>query len=77
MGRIHPQAVGPHSAGRFQIRVSLESYADLVPWLMLNRGPFGVLVHPETGDDLADHTDHALLLGPALPLRLDRFREAL
>jgi len=30
------------------------------PWLMLDRGPLGVLVHPETGDNLADHRDQAI-----------------
>jgi aromatic ring-cleaving dioxygenase len=38
---------------------------------MLNRGPLDVLVHPETGDDLADHRDHAMWLGDRLPLRLE------
>jgi DOPA 4,5-dioxygenase len=35
---------------------------------MLNRGDLTVLVHPETGDQVADHTAHALWLGPPLPL---------
>jgi DOPA 4,5-dioxygenase len=30
-----------------------------------------VLVHPESGDEVADHTAHALWLGNRLPLRLD------
>jgi hypothetical protein len=38
---------------------------------LLNRGPLDVLVHPETGDDLADHRDRAMWLGDRLPLRLE------
>src|SRR5215207_8429945 len=38
-------------------------FARLLPWLMLNRDPLDVFVHPETGDDLADHRDHAMWLG--------------
>ncbi len=37
---------------------------------MLNRGGLTILVHPETGDDLADHSDHAVWLGPSLTLDL-------
>ena len=40
---------------------------------MLNRGGLDVLLHPETGDDLADHTAHAVWLGEKLPLRLEPF----
>lgn len=30
------------------------------------------LLHPETGDDLLDHTAHAVWFGPPRELRLDR-----
>jgi DOPA 4,5-dioxygenase len=42
---------------------------------MLNRGGLAVLVHPETGDDYADHAENALWLGAKLPLRLDFLRQ--
>ena len=43
---------------------------------METRTPDGldVLVHPETGDDVADHTDHAIWLGARLPLDVDSLR---
>ena len=50
--------------------------ASFLPWLMLNRDGLTILVHPETGDDLADHTDHAAWLGGILRLRLGVFRSA-
>ena len=40
---------------------------------MLNRDGLTVFVHPGTGDDLADHRDHALWLGEKLELNLKRF----
>jgi DOPA 4,5-dioxygenase len=40
---------------------------------MLNRDDLVVLLHPETGDDLADHTAHAAWFGAVLPLRLESF----
>jgi aromatic ring-cleaving dioxygenase len=42
---------------------------------MLNRDGLVVLVHPETGNDLIDHTTHAAWLGPPLPLRLGVFEK--
>ena len=49
-----------------QVAFEPSQFARFVPWLMLNRGELAVLVHPETGDDLADHTSHALWLGEVL-----------
>lgn len=70
LGRWHDQPVGPHSRGMYQVLFAADQFDRIVPWLMLNRRGLDVLVHPETGDDLADHTRHALWLGQPLPLRL-------
>ena len=67
----HDALVGPHIRSMYQVAFAPAEFARLVPWLMLNRGPLDVLVHPETGDDLADHRDHAAWLGERLPLRLE------
>lgn len=71
LGRWHDAPIGPHSRGMYQARFAAAAFARIVPWLMLNRRGLDVLVHPETGDDLADHTGHALWLGDRLPLRLE------
>ena len=39
----------------------------------LNRGDLTVFVHPNTGQDLEDHRDHAIWLGQQVPLVLDIF----
>jgi aromatic ring-cleaving dioxygenase len=73
IGRWHDELVGPHPQAMYQIAFPSEMLADFVPWLMLNRDGLTVLLHPETGDDLTDHTAHAAWFGAVLPLRLEAF----
>lgn len=75
LGRWHDQPVGPHTRAMYQVLFAADQFGAVVPWLMLNRRGLEVLVHPETGDDLADHTRHALWLGEPLPLCLEALRE--
>ena len=74
LGRWHDALVGPHTQSMFQIAFPREVFAAFVPWLMLNRDGLSVLLHPETGHDRADHSDHAAWLGAMLPLRLEVLR---
>ncbi|MBD0274858.1 MAG: DOPA 4,5-dioxygenase family protein [Acetobacteraceae bacterium] len=71
LGRWHDAPVGPHPRAMFQIAFPAESFAALVPWLMLNRLGLAVLVHPNTEDARADHLVHALWMGEILPLNAD------
>jgi DOPA 4,5-dioxygenase len=71
LGRWHDQPVGPHPTSMYQVAFAPELFAELVPWLMLNRGPLDILVHPETGDEIADHTRHAAWLGRRRELKLE------
>jgi DOPA 4,5-dioxygenase len=59
----------------YQVAFAPETFAELMPWLALNREDLSILVHPETGDDLADHSDHAMWLGDSLTLRLEVFNK--
>ncbi len=70
MGRIHRKPVGPHPRWSCQLAFGPEAFADVVPWLALNRQGLTVFVHPETGDPVADHRDHALWMGTMEPLDL-------
>ena len=70
VGHVHDRPVGPHVKPMFQAIVASRDFATVVPWLMLNRDGLDVLVHPDTGDDLADHRDRAMWLGSTLPLDL-------
>jgi DOPA 4,5-dioxygenase len=70
LGRIHFKAVGPHPQWMYQVKFHPKQFGKLVPWLMLNHESLNVLVHPQTGDDVADHSDNALWLGRKLKLKL-------
>jgi DOPA 4,5-dioxygenase len=74
LGRWHDQPVGPHPRSMYQVAFAVAEFARLVPWLMLNRAGFSILVHPSTGDDYEDHARFPLWLGTPLPLRLDALR---
>ena len=73
LGRWHDELVGPHPQAMYQIAFPRDMLAEFVPWLMLNRDGLTVLLHPETGDDLTDHSAHAAWFGAVLPLRLEVF----
>lgn len=74
LGRWHDKPIGPHSKSMYQVAFSPNLFGELVPWLMLNREGLDILVHPETGDDVADHTDHSLWLGNKLELNIEFLR---
>jgi DOPA 4,5-dioxygenase len=73
MGRVHEKCVGPHPRWSCQLAASPAQFAQLLPWLALNREGLVVFAHPETGDDLADHRDHGIWLGTGLELDLSIF----
>jgi aromatic ring-cleaving dioxygenase len=70
LGRWHDELVGPHPQSMYQIAFPRTLIGSLLPWLMLNRDGLTILLHPGTGNDYADHSDHAVWLGNKLPLRL-------
>ena len=74
LGMWRETAGGPHPTPMFQVNFATPLFAEIVPWLMLNRGGLDVLVHPETGDDVADHGDFALWLGQVLPIDFEAVR---
>ena len=60
LGRWHDRPVGPHPKSMYQVAFAPDQFGSVVPWLMLNRATLDILVHAETGDDVADHTRHAM-----------------
>jgi aromatic ring-cleaving dioxygenase len=73
LGRWHDALVGPHTQSMFQIAFPPGMIGAFLPWLMLNRDGLTILLHPDTGNDLRDHTAHAAWFGAVLPLRLEAF----
>jgi aromatic ring-cleaving dioxygenase len=73
VGRVHQQPVGPHLAWSCQISFEAAQFEELMDWLEQHRQGLTVLVHGLTGNDLADHTDHAAWLGEPQELNLHIF----
>lgn len=73
MGRMHEKPVGPHPMWSCQLGFEPGAFAEVIPWLALNRGGLIVFTHPDTGDHLADHRDHAIWMGGMPPLDLSIF----
>ncbi|MBW4507732.1 MAG: 4,5-dioxygenase [Scytonematopsis contorta HA4267-MV1] len=76
LGRWRDEPVGPHPKSMYQVAFLPNQFAEVVPWLMLSREGLDVLVHPNTGDALADHTLHSLWLGEKLELNVEVLRAA-
>jgi aromatic ring-cleaving dioxygenase len=74
LGRWHDKPIGPHPISMYQVAFAVAEFPHVVPWLMVHREGLDVLVHPETGDDVIDHTDHAMWLGTKLDLNIDALR---
>ncbi|MEG4024904.1 DOPA 4,5-dioxygenase family protein [Microcoleus sp. S13C4] len=74
LGRWHDKPIGPHPQAMYQVAFLPDQFGKVVPWLMLNREELNILIHPETGDDVADHTKHSLWLGEKLELNVEFLR---
>ncbi|MEM9121244.1 MAG: DOPA 4,5-dioxygenase family protein [Cyanobacteria bacterium P01_F01_bin.56] len=74
VGRVHRKLVGPHPHWSCQLSFSAAKFATVIPWLEQHRDGLNILVHGITGNNLADHTDHATWLGEPQPLVLSFFQ---
>ena len=70
LGRFHEKPVGPHPMWSYQLEFAPTEFAQVLGWLVLNRGGLDVFVHPNTGDALRDHRDGPLWLGRSYTLDL-------
>lgn len=70
LGRMRDEPVGPHPKPMFMVEFPAGEFTRLVPWLSLNHRGFPILIHPETGDFVADHRDNALWINERLELNL-------
>jgi len=74
VGHLHIRPVGPHPHWSCQLSFHTCQFDKVIDWLDQNRNGLDILVHGVTGDDLADHTDHAAWLGNPSPLNLEMFQ---
>ena len=50
--RVWDRPVGPHPIAMFEVNIFTPTqFGAFIAWLVINRGPLSVLVHPNTGDD--------------------------
>ena len=73
MGRMHERPVGPHPDWSCQLAFGPQLVGEVLPWLALNRQGLVVFLHPDTGNDLKDHTDYAIWMGAMRELDLSGF----
>jgi len=71
VGRMHEKLVGPHPTWSCQLLFSKDQLTNMMIWLLENRKGLTIFIHPVTGNDLLDHTDHAIWLGRKIELNLD------
>ena len=62
---------GPHPVPQFRFTFTTAQFENVVPWLMLNRQGFDVLVHPLTDNSYDDHSRYAVWLGAPVALKLN------
>ena len=73
---FHDGPAGPHPIANLQIIFTTEEFANVVPWLMLNREGLDILVHPLTDASVDDHSIYALWLGAPVALKLETLRRS-
>ena len=73
VGTFHRKPVGPHPVWSCQLSIPVEKFAETIPWLLLNHGTIDIFVHPNTGNDLIDHTQHIMWIGKSYDLKLSIF----
>lgn len=73
MGRVHQRPVGPHPDWSCQLAFDANQVGEVLPWLAMNRNGLVVFMHPLSGNELADHRDHAIWMGAVRPLDLSIF----
>ena len=75
-GGFFDDPVGPHPVANLQVIFTTAEFANVVPWLMLNREGLDILIHPLTDDSVDDHSIYAMWLGTPVPLKLNSLRRA-
>lgn len=63
--------IGPHPLPMFELDFYGDDHNEVTSWLEANRQGLDILIHPLSGDALADHTALAVFLGNKLALNLD------
>ncbi|KIP10055.1 hypothetical protein PHLGIDRAFT_125883 [Phlebiopsis gigantea 11061_1 CR5-6] len=64
--------IGPHPVAMFEVNTFTPlQTGTLFGWLVVNRGPCSVLIHPNTNDEFKDHTELVSWMGTPWPINTD------
>ncbi|KAJ3556181.1 hypothetical protein NM688_g2163 [Phlebia brevispora] len=70
--KLFDRPVGPHPTAMFEVNVfTPHQIGAFFSWLVVNRGPCSVLVHPNTKDPYRDHTELVTWIGRPWPINTD------
>jgi DOPA 4,5-dioxygenase len=69
---MHDKPVGPHTKAMFRVAFKGRMLRLILNHLMLNNRGLSILFHPETGNDLKDHTESATWIGSPVALDLTK-----
>lgn len=67
------EPVGPFSTAQWAVYFLPEDFGVVVPWIMQNRGIYDVLIHPNSGCELEDHSWWAVWGGTPWQINMDAF----
>ena len=77
VGDLICEPIGPHPQPMFEVNFPERIFAEVTLWLLHNRDlRLSILVHQLTGDDFYDHTQAAMWMGPAVPLKYEVFKRS-
>ncbi|KAI0792151.1 DOPA-like domain-containing protein [Abortiporus biennis] len=75
--RFWDKPVGPHPVAMFEVNTfTPHQTGTFFSWLVVNRGPLSVLVHPNTNDAYRDHTELVTWMGRPWPLNTELLNQA-
>ena len=64
---------GPFPVANWSVFVLPEEIEPMMQWMIQHRGAYSVLVHPNSGCELEDHSDWTLWSGASYPLDMTAF----
>ncbi|WGL59066.1 DOPA 4,5-dioxygenase family protein [Pigmentibacter sp. JX0631] len=69
LGIMYDFATGPHTFPQFEVAFTEADFANIIPWLMLNRMGLSILIHTNTLYPRDDHLKTCFWLGKQLLLK--------
>lgn len=71
----HP--IGPHPLPMFEVDFPSSNLGKVIEVLLTFREGLTILVHPLSGDHLADHTEYPLWIGQPLELNIEILKQVI